>query len=164
MDIAMPELNGIEAVVKICECCPETRVVMLSVYATSEHVYRALKAGALGYVVKESAGQEVAEAVRAVHAGRRYLSPRVTEKVEADFVHQRGELPAKSPLESLSEREREVLQLVVEGWSSAEIAAKIFLSPKSVETYRSRIMLKLGVHDLPGLIRFAIQHGMTTAE
>jgi DNA-binding NarL/FixJ family response regulator len=161
MDIAMPELNGIEATQQIRRDCPATQVVILSVHATSEHIFRALQAGALGYVLKEAAGQEVVGAVRSVQAGRRYLSQRIAETLAADFIRLRQELPARSPLESLSAREREILQLVAEGKSSAEIAARLFLSVKTVETYRSRLMEKLGIRDLPGLIRFAIQHGLT---
>lgn len=161
MDIAMPELSGIDATEKIHETCPSARVIILSMHASTEHIYRALKAGARGYLLKESAGKEVVEAIRAVHAGRRYLSQQITESVVTNYVQQREMLPTKSPIEQLSSREREVLQLVVEGKSSAEIAKILFLSPKTVETYRSRIMEKLEIHDLPNLVKFAIQHGLT---
>jgi DNA-binding NarL/FixJ family response regulator len=164
MDIAMPELNGIEATQQIRHTCPSTQVVILSVYSNAEHIFRALQAGARGYVLKESAGKEVVSAVRAVRVGRRYLSRKIAETMIDDYVHQRESTEAKSPLERLSPREREVLQLVVEGKSSKEIANIIHLSPKSVETYRSRLMQKLNVNDLPGLVKFAIQHGITTLE
>jgi DNA-binding NarL/FixJ family response regulator len=161
MDIAMPELNGIEAANQIRETCASTRVVILSMHASSEHIYRALQAGALGYVLKESVGNEVANAVRVVHSGRRYLSQQIAEVMIADYVHQRQTTPAKSPLERLSPREKEILQLVVEGKSSAEIADIIYVSKKTVETYRSRLMKKLDISDIPSLVRFAIQHGLT---
>jgi DNA-binding NarL/FixJ family response regulator len=163
MDITMPEMNGIEATAEIRRTSPATHVVMLSVHATSEHVFRALKAGATGYVLKESAGQEVVEAVRAVHAGRRHLSLPVQHLVEGGAVGDTagGARDDRSPIERLSAREREVLQFVVEGWSSVDIGARLSLSPKTVETYRSRVMTKLGIHDLPGLVRFAITHGIT---
>jgi DNA-binding NarL/FixJ family response regulator len=164
MDIAMPELNGIEATRQIRTEVPKTQVVMLSVYSSSEHIYRALKAGARGYLLKESAGAEVVIAVRAVYAGRRYLCEKIADTMIDAYVEQREAAEAKSPLERLSSREREVLQLVVEGKSSKEIANIVHLSPKSVETYRSRLMKKLGVHDLPSLVKFAIQHGLTTLE
>jgi DNA-binding NarL/FixJ family response regulator len=160
MDISMPRLNGIDATAEIRRRFPKTQVVMLSVHATSEHVFRALQAGAAGYVLKESVGQEVVDAIRTVAAGRRYLSTRIAEVVNPG-MGVGGRLPARSPLDSLSQREREVLQLVVESWSSAEIGERLALSPKTVETYRGRIMAKLGIHDLPGLVRFAIKHGMT---
>ena len=164
MDIAMPVLNGIEATHQIRDACPETRVVILSMYATREHIYSAFQAGAQGYLLKESAGREVAEAVRTVHNGQRYLSPRITEMVVDGFLQMQEESVDKSPLGKLSVREREILQLVVEGKSNTEIAQTLFLSPKTVETYRSRMMEKLGINDVPNLVKFAIQHGLTTLD
>ena len=161
MDIAMPELNGIDAAAQIRETCPTTKVIMLSMHDSAEHIFQALKAGAQGYLLKESAGREVVTAVRAVHAGRRYLSHRIEETVIDDYVRQRKAALAESPLERLTSREREVLQLVVEGKSSAQIAETLFISRKTVETYRSRLMEKLEIKDLPGLVKFAIQHGLT---
>ena len=157
MDLTMPGLNGIEAVRLLREKCPATQVVMLSMHSDAEHVFRALEAGAKGFVLKESAGDEVAAAVRAAHVGERYLS----RTIEAPESTGRSLARAVSPLDRLSAREREVLQLVVEGRSSAEIAATIHLSPKTVETYRVRLMAKLRVRDVPGLVRFAIEHGLT---
>jgi len=164
MDIAMPELNGIEATARICEACPSIRVIILSMHDTSEHIFQALKAGARGYLIKESAGKEVIAAVHAVHSGRRYLSQKIEEKVIETYIENRKRVPDRSPLEKLSLREREILQLVVEGKTSAEIAECLFISPKTVETYRSRLMQKLGINDLPGLVKFAIQHGLTSIE
>lgn len=161
MDIAMPELNGTEAAQQIRAACPEVQVIMLSIHSTAAHVARALQAGAQGYLLKETAGTEVADAVRAVHAGRRYLSAKIAEAMIDDTVSRR---PFTDPLDRLSPREREILQLVVEAKSSAEIAALLSLSPKTVETYRSRLMDKLGIGDLPGLVKFAIQHGLTPLE
>jgi DNA-binding NarL/FixJ family response regulator len=164
LDIAMPELNGIEAAQEISQVCPATQIIILSMYSTTEHVFRALQAGARGYLLKESAGIEVINAVRAVHIGQRYLSEKISNSVIDDYVRQRQAAQAKSPLACLSSRERQVLQLVAEGKSSAEIAAILSLSLKTVETYRSRLMKKLGIGDLPGLVRFAIQHGLTPLE
>ncbi|MDH7486385.1 MAG: response regulator transcription factor [Anaerolineae bacterium] len=164
MDIAMPELNGIDATYEICQTCPATQVVILSMHSTAEHIFRALEAGAQGYLLKESAGQEVVEAVRAVHAGRRYLSGRIADAVIDDYLRQRRAAGPKSPLERLTPRERQVLQLVAEGKSSAEIGDILALSPKTVDTYRSRLMQKLGLRDLPSLVKFAIQHGLTPLE
>jgi DNA-binding NarL/FixJ family response regulator len=161
MDIAMPELNGIEATRQIRAAMPQTQVVILSIYSSAEHVYNALQAGARGYLLKESAGREVVEAVRVVAQGGRYLSRKLTEVLPAGLVIDK---PGRSPLESLSEREREVLQLTVEGRSAAQAAELLALSPKTVETYRSRLMQKLGVNDLPSLVKFAIQHGLTSLE
>jgi DNA-binding NarL/FixJ family response regulator len=164
LDIAMPELNGIEAAREIAQACPSTQVIILSMHSTTEHIFRALQAGAHGYLLKESAGIEVVNAVRAVHAGHRYLSPKISDSLIDDYVHQRQAAEAQSPLARLSPREREVLQLVVEGKSSAEIASILSLSLKTVETYRSRLMQKLDISDLPSLVKFAIQHGLTPLE
>lgn len=164
MDIAMPQLNGIEATEQVTATCPATRVIILSVYSTAEHIFRALRAGARGYLLKESAGEEVVEAVRAVHAGRHYFSQVIGEVMVQDYLQHRLNAQVKSPLESLSNREREVLQLVVEGKSNPEIAESLSLSVKSVETYRSRLMQKLGIYDVPNLVKFAIQHGLTPIE
>lgn len=161
MDIAMPELNGIDATHQICRDCPSTQVIILSMYSTAEHVNRALSAGALGFVLKESAGFEVVNAVRAVHSGHHYLSQKLSDRLIDDYLHQREGADEPSPLERLTPREREVLQLVVEGKSSAEIASTLSLSVKTVETYRSRLLHKLEINDIPGLVKFAIQHGLT---
>jgi DNA-binding NarL/FixJ family response regulator len=159
MDVSMPDLNGIEAARLIRDKHPAVRVVMLSMHSDAEHVYRALEAGAAGYLLKESAGEEVIAAVRAAQLGRTYLS-RSLETLERRSAPRAD----RSPLDSLSTRERQVLQLVVEGRSSAAIAAMIHLSPKSVDTYRSRLMKKLGVSDVTGLVKFAIQHGLTSPD
>jgi DNA-binding NarL/FixJ family response regulator len=159
MDLAMPLLNGADATAQIVDKQESSKVVMLSMHSTVEHVFRALQAGALGYLRKESAGSEVVDAVRAVHAGRRYLSQKITESVVDDYVRKRA---VESPLESLSQREREILQMLVEGRSGSEIARLLHVSPKTVDTYRSRMMQKLGIGDLPGLVKFALQHGLTT--
>ena len=164
IDVAMPELNGIEAARDIGEVCPSTQIIILSMHSTTEHIFRALQAGAGGYLLKESAGIEVVNAVRAVHAGRRYLSEKISDTLVDDYVRQRQAAEAKSPLARLSPREREVLQLVVEGKTSAEIADVLSLSVKTVETYRSRLMHKLAISDLPALVKFAIQHGLTPLE
>jgi DNA-binding NarL/FixJ family response regulator len=158
MDIAMPELNGIEATRQIHDASPSTQVLILSMHSTTEHIFRALRAGARGYLLKDSAGTEVVDAVRAVHAGRRYLSQKIASTVLDDYISERHR---SSPLDSLSPRERQILQLVAEGKSSAEVAALLFLSPKTVDTYRSRMMQKLSIGDLPTLVKFAIQHGVT---
>ncbi|NPV08164.1 MAG: response regulator transcription factor [Anaerolineae bacterium] len=164
VDIAMPVLNGIEAARQVAQVSPDTRVIILSVHSSSEHVFRALQAGARGYLLKESAGAEVVDAVRAVALGERYLCRRVSDAITEDYVRYREAADADSPLARLSDREREVLQLVVEGRSSAEIAQRLFLSPKTVDTYRSRLMHKLGVHDVPGLVKFAIRHGVISLD
>jgi DNA-binding NarL/FixJ family response regulator len=161
MDHGMPLLNGTEATRLIRERCSETRVIMLSMYSDAVHVYRALQAGATGYIIKRSVAKEVVDAIWAVHRGGRYLSRQLTDVV-VDHVVQRT--PPDDPLERLSSRERQVLQLLAEGHSVAEIAATLSLSPKTVETYRARMMEKLGIYELAGLVRFAIQQGVTSLD
>jgi DNA-binding NarL/FixJ family response regulator len=161
MDITMPELNGIDATQNIALRLPETSIIILSVHSDTEHIYRAFQAGAKGYLLKESAGDEVVKAVRTVHQGRRYMSYKLADELPVGYAHQHQE---RSPIELLSAREREVLQLTVEGATSAAIAEKLGLSPKTVDTYRSRLMEKLGVQNLPELVRFAIKHGLTPPE
>jgi DNA-binding NarL/FixJ family response regulator len=164
MDIAMPQLNGIEATEQILNSKTSTHIIILSMHSSKEHIFRALEAGAKGYLLKESAGKEMVTAVRAVNAGKRFLSDRISQTVIEGYIHQRRADSKESPIKRLSAREREVLQLVVEGKSSTEIASSLFLSPKTVETYRSRLMQKLGIKDLPSLVKFAIQHGMTSLD
>jgi len=164
MDIAMPGLNGIEATLQIREVCPSTQVIILSIYSTNEHIFRALQVGACGYLLKESAGAEVVTAVHAVKAGQRYLSQKISDKVIDEYMLQRSVVEDESPMARLSPREREILQLVVEGKSSAEIAEVLYLSSKTIETYRSRLMKKLDVNDIPSLVKFSIQHGLTPLE
>lgn len=160
LDIAMPELNGIEAIESIRIRSPATRVVMLSMHLDSDYVRRALRQGASAYLLKESAGSEVVDAVRSVHAGRRYLSPQVANLIADELAAPAG----PSRLDALSTRERHVLQQLAEGHTSAEIAQTLALSPKTIETYRSRLMRKLGMDDLPSLVKFAIKHGLTTLD
>ncbi len=159
MDISLPGLSGIEATQQVLDARPEAQVLILSMHSSPEHVYQAFRAGAHGYVLKESAGKELVDAVRVVHAGRTYLSDKLSGSVVEQYLRERRTV---SPLESLSTRERQVLELIVEGYSSIEVASSLSLSPKSVDTYRSRIMRKLGIGDLPGLVKFAIRHGLTS--
>lgn len=159
MDIGMPELDGVAATRHLREKCPQSRVLILSMHLSSEHVVRALHAGAHGYVLKESAGEEVVEAIRAVAANRRYLSHQISELMIDDFLRDGVTV---SPLDRLSLREAEVLKMVVEGHTSAAIADRLSLSTKTVETYRARIMRKLGVKDTVELVKFAMRHGIVS--
>jgi DNA-binding NarL/FixJ family response regulator len=160
LDLAMPDLNGIEALRQIRQVCPATRVIVLSMHATSSYIIQALQAGASGYLIKAAAGNEVIQAIRAVQAGQRYLSQKIVDAMINTYLNQPETVEGQDPLARLSAREREILQLVVEGKSSAEIARLLFLSPNTVDTYRSRLMQKLGISDLPALVKFAIQHGL----
>jgi DNA-binding NarL/FixJ family response regulator len=160
MDLSMPELNGADATRAILSRDPKCRVIVLSMYSQREYVRRALKAGAVGYVVKRSAAKEVVEAIRTVHAGQRYLSPRVADVVLEDYTDDKQD----DLLARLSGREREVLQLLAEGRTGAEIAQRLSLSQKTVETYRARLVEKLGIRDVAGLVRFAIQKGLVSLD
>jgi len=162
MDIGMPGLNGIEATQKIRQDLPATQVIVLSMHASPEHVFRALGAGANGYLLKETAGREVAEAIRAVCAGHRFLGHRIAEIVAERYLEEHPR--EHDPLTRLTARERQILQLVAEGKTSAQIAEILCLSPKTVETHRGRLLQKLKVHDLPSLVKFAIQHGLIDLE
>jgi DNA-binding NarL/FixJ family response regulator len=157
MDLEMPELNGIDAMERILILLPKTRIVILTVRRTTEHIFRALRAGAHGYVLKDAAATELVSAVKAVAAGKRYLSAEiVTVLVEGLLIS----ALSRSPIESLSAREREVLQLTVSGHASGDIAERLSLSRHTIDTYRSRLMKKLGVANRLALIQFAIDHAL----
>lgn len=156
MDIFMPELNGIEATRQIVVRSDSVHVLILSMDANTEHIRRALQAGADGYLLKESAGREVVDAVRAVARGERYLSPKVSNLIMDVYVRGFGTHEDPDRLERLSPREREVLRLVVKGLSSREIAAVLNVTPSTIDTYRSRIKQKLGTESLAELIQFVL--------
>ncbi len=163
MDISMPEMNGIDATTQITISAPQVKVIILSMLGTADYVFHALQAGARGFLLKESAGREVMEAVKTVNEGEMYFSRPITETVITDYMQARRD-DQNGPLETLSAREREILYMVVEGKTSAEIGNELHLSPKTVESYRSRMMQKLGVTNLPELIKFAIKHGLISVE
>lgn len=156
LDISMPGTNGIDVARRLRAVAPKTQILMLAMHARAEYVQQAVWAGANGYVLKESAGAELLAAVRAVHAGKRYLSARIPPRALETAA-------GEDPLERLSAREIEVLKLVVEGNTSNEMATLLGLSPKSIDTYRSRLMSKLDVDHLPALVKFAIRRGLTSA-
>ena len=160
LDISMPGLSGIDAARQIRVGRPDVAIVVLTMHSSAQHVFQALEAGVRGYLLKESASVEIVDAVRAVDQGRRYLNGKVAEIVAQGISEQRG----ANALETLSRREREILCLVADGWSSSKIAEMLHLSPKTVDSYRSRLMQKLQVSQLAGLIKFAIQHGLTTVQ
>ncbi len=155
MDHAMPEMNGTEAAQMIRARRSATRVIILSMHSNAEHVQRALQAGVNGYVLKVAAGDELVGAIRAVHAGRRYLSAPLTEELLDRMIDNGEDVVSK-----LSARERQVLKMLAEGHSVVRIAARLSLSRKTVETYRERTMEKLKLTDLPGLVKFALKHGI----
>ncbi len=163
MDISMPELNGVDASLQIQECAPEVRVIILSMLGAADYVFHALQAGARGFLLKESAGREMMEAVKTVYKGEMYFSKPITDTIIHDYMQARMENQSDL-LKSLSTRENQILCMVLEGKTSADIGKSLSLSPKTIESYRSRMMQKLGVADFADLIKFAIKHGLIAVE
>jgi DNA-binding NarL/FixJ family response regulator len=161
LGIAMAGFNGIEATRIITEKNPAVGVLILSVHSTPVVVQRALDAGALGYLSRECSGDELAKAVRSVAAGSRYLSQGLAERF---LDHHRGVRRGDQAVETLTATERNILKLVAEGESNPGVAKLLGLSPRTVETYRLRLMRKLGVENLASLVRYAIRHGITPLE
>jgi DNA-binding NarL/FixJ family response regulator len=167
MDIGMKELNGIEATRRLVETCPKTRVVALSMHSDRRYVSEMLAAGASAYLLKDGAFDELAAAIRAVAEGRSYLSQSVSGTVLDDYVRRLSDgnaEPSSTTVRALSPREREVLQLIAEGCSTKEAAARLHLSVKTVETHRRQIMDKLGIYNIAGLIKYAVREGLASLE
>jgi DNA-binding NarL/FixJ family response regulator len=155
MDVAMPDLNGIEATRRLAESSPRTRVLALSMYKDSVYVREILRAGARGYLLKDAFDRDLLSAVRAVAAGEAYLSPAVADAVLSDYRRH-----VTDPLDLLSSREREVLQMIAEGKTNKDIATTLKLSVYTVDAHRGRIMEKLNLHSVGELVRFALRHGL----
>jgi DNA-binding NarL/FixJ family response regulator len=162
MDIAMPGMNGLEAAARVAREFPNVRVIILSMNAAEEYVLQALRCGAAGYLLKNADTAELDLALKAVMRGETYLSPAVSKHVVADYVRRVGS--EASPLERLTPRQREVLQLIAEGNTTKEIARKLNVSVKTVETHRAQLMDQLDIHDVAGLVRYAIRVGLVAAD
>jgi len=160
MDIAMPGLNGLEATARLVKAMPGVRVMILSMHQNEEYVRRALRHGAVAYLLKDSAPMELELAIIAVLRGETYLSPAVSKGVLDDYVHRLRE--DDQPAEHLSPRQREVLQLIAEGLSTKDIARRLDLSVKTVETHRTTLMRQLDVHEITGLVRHALKLGLVS--
>lgn len=160
MDIGMPSLNGIEACRQIHDSLLGTQVIMLSMHSDEGYVLRALKAGAKGYMLKDSAEADLASAIRAVTAGKSFFSPAVSKILLEDYMRKLKRTGAEDSFDLLSPREREVLQLVAEGKSSKEVANLLSLSVYTVETHRAKVMQKLNLHNIPELILYAVRKGV----
>ncbi|MGB2635953.1 MAG: response regulator transcription factor [Candidatus Acidiferrum sp.] len=160
MDIGMPSLNGIEAAGQITQSRPETAIVMLSMHSDESYVLRALKAGAKGYLLKDSAEADLIRAVHAVAEGKSFFSPAVSKVLLDDYVRKLKRSGTDDPYDLLTPREREVLQLVAEGKSNKDVAQLLNLSVYTVETHRSNIMEKLNLHGVPELILYAVRKGI----
>ena len=162
LDIAMPGLNGLETAARLSRTAPGLRMLMLSMHQNEEYVRQALRNGAAGYMLKDAAPMELALAVRAVLRGEVYLSPSVSKGVVSDYVQRlRSEEPSGT---GLTPRQTEVLQLIAEGHSSKEIARRLSLSVKTVETHRSQLMKQLDIHEVAGLVRFAMRNGLVSPD
>lgn len=161
MDIAMPDLNGIDATRQIVSVAPGVKVIALSMHSDSLFVFNMLRAGASGYLIKDCALEELVKAIRAVVAGKTYLSPGISDILVKDLVEGWSN-NGGSVFSILTPREREVLQLIAEGRSTAQIAFCLSVSVKTVEAYRKQIMYKSGVHTVAGLTKYAIREGLTT--
>ena len=158
LDVAMPLLNGIEATRRIAKRVPQTRILVLSMYSDEAYVTQMMKAGATGYLLKDSAGVDLLEAVQAVAQGKSYFSPAVARLMSDEYARQRG--PEDDRYESLSDREREIFQLIAEGKANKEIAALLFISLSTVETHRARIMEKLDLHSAAEIVLYAVRRGV----
>jgi len=161
MDIAMPQMNGIEATRQLTRLMPKTKVIVLTMYADEEYIVRALQAGVRGYLLKKAAAAELLQAIRAVERGDFYLSSDISNVVVQRFLSSDA---ATAESEPLSDRERQILQLVAEGNTNRKIASMLGVTLKTVDTYRTRMMTKLGIHDTPGLVRYAIRKGIVQAD
>lgn len=162
MDVKMPELNGLEATARINKNFPGVRVVMLSMYTNEEYVLQALRAGAVGYLLKDAATVELQLAIQAAMRGEMYLSPAISKRVLQDYMQLVG--GSGSMLDALTARQREVLQLIAEGRTMKEIAQLLHISVKTAEAHRTQLMERLDIHDVTGLVRFAIRVGLVTPE
>ena len=163
MDVGMPDLNGIEATRQVTEAAPGVHVIALSMHSDRRFVEGMLSAGASGYILKDSAFEELAAAIRTVVDGRTYLCPTVTGIVVANYVRRRPG-PESTVRTALTPREREVLQLLAEGKATKQVASRLGVSVKTIETHRSRIMEKLGIHSIAELTKYAIREGLTSLD
>jgi DNA-binding NarL/FixJ family response regulator len=159
LDMIMPDLNGLEVLRRVKEHSPGTSSIVLSMQSADVYVVEALRAGALGYVLKETGPSELLGAIQQVLRGQRYLSPRISERLIDVLLETAGKLPA-DPYQSLTNREREVLQMAAEGLTTSEIAKRLSISPRTAELHRARMMNKLGLHNQTDLIRYALKRGI----
>jgi DNA-binding NarL/FixJ family response regulator len=162
MDIAIPGLNGLEALARLTKELPAVKVIILSMYTNEEYVLQALRAGARGYLVKDVAVNELELAIRAVTRGEIHLSPRVSNRVIGSYLERLGNEP--SLREKLTPRQREIVQLIAEGNSTKDIAFLLKVSVKTVEAHRAQVMARLGIHDVVGLVRYAMRMGLVPPE
>ncbi len=157
LDVSMPRLSGIEAARRIHEALPATRLLVLTMHDDEEYILKMVRAGASGYLLKDGAASELLAGIRALKAGKTYFGPHATKALAEAFTRDRPAEPA-DPYERLTDREREVFQLVVEGKTNPEIGEILFISAKTVDNHRTRLMEKLGLHSTAELVRYAARH------
>jgi two-component system response regulator NreC len=160
MDIAMPDCNGIEATRQVKRVLPETRVLVLTMHENEEYLFQTLRAGASGYILKEAADTELITAIRAVSSGRFYLSPSAQSIMVGDYLQRVRSGEEHDSYSALTEREREILKLVAEGYTNNQIAERLTISPKTVDTHRTHIMDKLNLHSRAELVKYAMRRGL----
>ncbi len=160
LDLSMPRMNGMEAIKEIKKQCPETKILVLTVHRTEEYILATLRAGANGYVLKDATHAELLMAIKSVLMGKRYLSPGVSEKVIEGYLEGRKTLRSSTPWDTLTQREREVLKLIAEGYKNKEIADYLYISVKTAEKHRANLMKKLDLHSTSSLTAFAMEKGL----
>ncbi len=164
LDLSMPGLHGLEALRQITRRLPKTRVLVLSMHKNDAYVLKALQAGASGYILKDCAAEDIGSAIRAVHAGEYFLSPSISRVVIEEFLRSSRPAVGQTPYENLTEREREVFQLLAEGLRNHEIAKRLHVSVKTVETHRAHILQKLGLGNIAELVKYAIEIGIVNLD
>ncbi len=162
MDLSLPRMNGMHAIQEIKKRCPETRVLALTVHRTEEYILATLRAGADGYVLKDATHTELVMGIKSVLKGKPYLSPGVSDKVIEGYLEGRKSLRPVTPWDTLTQREREVLKLIAEGYKNKEIADYLYISAKTVEKHRANLMKKLDLHSTSALTAFAMEKGLVT--
>jgi len=160
MDITMPDMNGIEATRQIKRVLPETKVLVLTMHENDEYVFQALRAGAAGYMLKEAADTDLISALRVIQSGQFYLSPMAQSVMVGDYLQRVRTGEEKDSYSSLTEREREILKLVAEGFTNNQIAEQLVISPKTVDTHRTHVMDKLNLHSRAELVKYAMRRGL----
>jgi two-component system, NarL family, response regulator NreC len=160
MDITMPECNGIEATRQIKRLLPDVRVLILTMHENEEYLFQTLRAGAAGYMLKEAADTDLISAIRVVSSGRFYLSPSAQSMLVSDYLQRVHTGEERDSYSALTEREREILKLVAEGYTNSQIGERLFISPKTVDTHRTHIMDKLNLHSRAELVKYAMRRGL----
>jgi two-component system response regulator NreC len=160
MDIAMANLNGLEATKQIKKVLPETKVIMVTMHKNEEYILQSFQAGASGFILKEGAVEELVNAIRSIHQDKSFLSPTISKTLIDAYLRKMETGKTETPFDLLTDREREVLQLIAEGYTNREVAKALFISVKTVEAHRAHIMQKLNIHDVAKLVKYAIQKGL----